>query len=906
MSDRKALTFVVVRDQDEVRRIGDELTPWLNEHLVRRCLLVAAADVIGVEDPKGVWSDGDGAAVSCRNALAAESYQTIRVVAFQQLRRGSAGDTQTVIAARKLGEAFKYSIAAAQRLVVLNILAPDDRVRDLPPDLLELGISANVVVAPEDRESPVHASHPLDDPDQLALHALMSLLVIAALWRHQVDGPLDGEQSAAFNEIPHVVVVRGYGRIARAPRLVENIARAVFAHRRTAQWAADAVGGVAARDPETIARRQVERFLERHGAAMSFDAPRPPPPPQLERVGVFKAFAMMFSFIVNGLKTLPTAVAGRITESARRAIGDMAQSVTFGEGSRIQVTGATSRSKSADDVASATRDLAVVLLERAGGASPTAPAAGEAWQDLRAVVFALHDGSEFPGGFDRPSDGVVTEIITDVAVLAPDPAEGQFVLDDDIATQLPPTARVPINPCDALQAQHVATELDGVEGGEDERGRLDAWVESRNSSLLWRLAAHVGDQFLEAQAVFGAALARVRKGPASVEGALAEGYRRTLLRRWSTWSTVVVLAVALGLYLYLRTPFGTDVAPVWREYIGRGGDLYVYAALALVTYAIGMTWAFVVYLRQMFRLQHRIALENADYQAAMTNAIDAAGALIRLAAMHEQVQDWAQIIGWMLHHPEGDLKGHDGDAEVEIGFRTPASHNIGVARWEEGVLRRLAAIVGRDLFGRSWLSNLFVRYRDDAMQRYKFEQGLDAGAPNPDPDWDPRSPGPRGYLLARLASREPGAAWTEETVGEIGQKLNAIDPNDLLDRVAGVSDETTAEEFLYGILADRRSGGEAGDLALFLWSNDARFYNRQRVDRTMVWSSNPISHTFGEFDRGEVASTRVTRRAVHDVLVVRMDQSAAVPYTDLALFVEAAAFQPVATASDEPASSKDW
>ena len=885
MREATSLTFVVVRDPDEVRRIADEVTPWLNEQLVRRFLLVAASDVLGVEDPKGVWSDGDGIAVSCRNALASESFQTIRVVAFQQIRRGAAGDPQTVAAARSLSETFKYRIAAAQKLIVLNVLVPDDRVRDLPPDLLDLGVSANVVVAPEDRESPLHASHPLDDPDDLAQHALMSLLVIAALWRHQVDGPLDGEQSGSFNETPHVVLVRGYGRIARAPRLVENIARAVFAQRRTAQWAADAVGGVPARDPETIARRQAEQFLSRHKGAVSFDAPRPAAPPAMERVGPFRAFAMMIGFIVKGLKALPLTLAGVVTERARRAIGDFAQSVTFGKDSRVQVAGAAERGGAHPDAASATRDLAVVLLERAGGASPTPPAAGEAWQELRALSFALHDGSDFPSGFDRPSDGVVTEVMTEISLIAPDPAEGPFLVDQEVATQLPPTARVPVRPCDALQGQHLAYELAQVEGGEAESQRLEAWFESRSSSLLWRIAAHVGEHFRQAETVFGAALARVREGPAQLDGALAEAARRKLMSGWGVWSLVMGLAIAAGYFLYTRTPFGTDATPVWRSLAPRSADPYIYILGAIVIWLVGMTILFIRYLRRMFQLKHRLAMENAAYQAALSDAVDAAGALVRLGSIHEQLQDWAQIIGWMLHHPEGGLGDGSGEVQVEVGLRTPASHSIGVARWEETVLRRLAAIVGRDIFGRSWLSNLFVRYRDEAMQQLKFEQGMDASAPSPDPDWDPRTPSPRTYLLSRLGSREPAKAWTEDTITAIGEQLNTIDPNDLLDRVVGEADETSADDFLYGILADRSPGSEPGDLALFLWSNDARFYQRQKTDRTVVWSSNPVPQRFGDLVRGDVSTTAVARRAVHDVMVVRMDQSTAVPYTDLVLFL---------------------
>jgi hypothetical protein len=876
VTEETSIAFVVVPDHEQAKRLSEDVRPWLEQGLVRPFIVAAVADIPGGEDPLGRWISADDRGeqvVSCYRALAARDYSMIRVVAYQELRRGEAGDPHTVAAARTLGESFQFRKAASQQLSILNVLVPDDRVRDLPPDLLLLSVSANVVVAPEDRESPKHASFPLDGPDRARNHGLASLFVLAALWRHQQNGPLDEEQTSSFNEVPHVVMVRSYGRIARAPLLVERIARSVFTQRRTAQWAAEAVTGVQARDPEQIARRQAERFLEVHKSAFTFQPPTPPVAPRPRTVRVLEAFAMMFGYILRGLRSLPSEVRGQVSEAARRAVGEFAQSVTFGTDSRVRVHGSPGLSGETPDIATAMSDLAAVLLERSGGSSPTPPATGDPWQDLRAVAFAMHDGSEFPAGFERPSDGVITEVIADVRAIAPDPMEGPFTVASDVAVQIDPFARVPIRSNDAMQAAYVEEELATLEDAREVE-RLRDWVAHRKTSFVWRLANHVAVQFQAAEQVLGRSLQRVRQGAANLDGSLVQQARQQLLRSWWIWLALVV-AVSGGGYLYLRQQ---GLALTGRE-------LAIYVAVSVLVWLAGWTFSFIRYLRRLFQIEHRRDRENADYHSAVSSTFHAASHLVRLGAIYQQLQDWGEIVGWVLHHPEGELGDEEEEVDVETGLATPASHRVGQACWDEGSLRRLAAIVGRNLFGRSWLSNLFVSYRDIAMAQLKYELGYDAAVPDPDPDWDVRSPGPRPFLLSALERRQLARAWTQQSMGIVRQHLNEIDPNDLLDLVKDEQGAASAAEFLYGILADRRGHVEPADVALPLWTNEARMYERQRVVSTVLWSSNPLPDDVVGAVEGHVARSDVTERSVHDVLVVRTDRCAPAPYTDLKLFV---------------------
>jgi hypothetical protein len=885
--DDAAIVFVVVSDHEAARRLSDDVEPWLSQDLARPFMVVSVSDVLGVQDPLGHWVGYSGEVVSCFSAVAERSYGAIRVVAYQEVSRGSSGDPNTVEAARLLGDSFQFRKAPSQQLTILNVLVPDDRVRDLPPDLLSLNVSANVVVAPEDRESPTHASHPLDDVARLRVHGLMSLFVCAALWRHQHNGPLDGQQTGSFNEVPHVVLLRAYGRVARAPMLVERIARSVFAQRRTAQWAAEAVNGVQARDPEHIALRQSERFLERHKSAFDFDPPPSASKPKLQTVGVLEAFAMMFGYIFRGLRTLPSEVRGQVSEAARRVAGEVAQSVTFGAGSRMRVHGSLALTGPAPDPVSATSDLASMLLERAGGGDATPPAAGDAWQELRALAFALHDGSDLPEGFDRPSDGVITEVITDVGAITPDPALGPFVIAPGTAGGLSARAMTPIRVNDVMSADDLILELEELQA-EEEMNRLADWMEQRKASLLWRVAAHLASQFRAAESLLGTSLERVGKGAASLDGALAQQARRRLLRSWWVWLGLTVLAAGAN-YAYLQTEGRAPEGPALGIYLG----------VSVAIWLIGWSYFFLRYQRRMFKIEHRRDRENAEYHAAVTDTFHAAAGLVRLGSMYQQLQDWGEITGWMLHHPEGELDATE-DIAVEVDLAAPASHRIGLAQWDDGSMRRLAAIVGRSLFGRSWLSNLFVEYRDASMAQLRYELGHDESAPEPDPDWDVRTPGPRPYLLAQLQKRQLAKLWTDRSVDVVQELLNDVNPNELLDSIEDEFGSTPASDFLYGILSDRRGYAEPADMAIPLWTNEARMHMRQQVADTVLWSSNPLPADIAGASEGRVARTRLRERSILDVLVVRADLCAPVPFTDLKLFAVATM---VPGPSAEPAPS---
>ena len=337
MVNRDTITYVVTPSVALAEKLRELATPFVRQGLVRQFLVVPANAVMPGADPQGRWAGADAEDVGCLAAVAQRRYATVRTISLQVVPRGSNGDSTVVRAGRALRDRLADRLAARQNLVFLNVLVPDDEVRGLPLDLLDLHATANIVVAPEDRASPERASHALQEEWRRESHALVNLFAVAGLWTHQEIGSFDELKEQGSGETPHVTVVRSFGRIVRAFGLVESVADTMFEQRTHAAWAATAVNGIAVLEAEQILAAQTESFLTKHGSVLTAQPATRAPRPEIERVGILRAFAMMIQFIIGGLKALPSRAMGAATAGARRVLGDIAQEVVFGVGSAFTV-----------------------------------------------------------------------------------------------------------------------------------------------------------------------------------------------------------------------------------------------------------------------------------------------------------------------------------------------------------------------------------------------------------------------------------------------------------------------------------------------------------------------------------------------------------------------------------------
>src|SRR5690606_36003393 len=132
---------------------------------------------------------------------------------------------------------------------------------------------------------------------------------------------------SSMAEVPHVALVRSFGRIVRDPDMVQRIAQQNFAKRADPACLARATGARASADPDSILDAQTAALLTQHRAVLSAPQIRPVKAPPIAKIGVLGAFAMMLRFIFTGLKQLPGQARIVFSDAVLRAVGEFAQSV---------------------------------------------------------------------------------------------------------------------------------------------------------------------------------------------------------------------------------------------------------------------------------------------------------------------------------------------------------------------------------------------------------------------------------------------------------------------------------------------------------------------------------------------------------------------------------------------------
>lgn len=900
---------VFVPEGDEAERLQAIVAEWTVAKLLQSSLWVPpiAKDDLATGGPSAVLVGPSGTTqVSVLDALATRPFRTVRLVTIRMPKAGSGGVPPAVIDA--LAEHIRRALAHHQRFEQLNVVVPASDEGELPADAFRsIGVN-HILVAPEDRRSDAHVSRGVIPGDNLAAHAAAAVATVAGAWRIMEAAPFDGQHFGASNEQPQVRAVRVFARLVSAGELTASITQEVFARRRAATWAAHAVNAVPAHDPDHIVGSLVEQVFEHEPAlrCTPFVARSQPTARTMRRRD---AFLMMFRFIGEQTRTLPGRLRGRITSTARRTADELTQRVTFGEESWVRVSGRSARDLAdADERAEPGLDVATRLLSQAGH-NVTPPAAARAWRTLRAMTFGAVDAGLFPEGLAPPSDGSRRLVITDLDAVVPPPESDAFRLEIEHTsehTTLPAWASAPISADDPSAAlrlgrllqQRCTQALGGVPESVSDDGTtapaippdedaadalavaaddLDEFRQRHARSLWWRIGERLAGEQRRASARLTAALGAVTHAGTDAEQMQAQEARRRLGRRWTT-------GVAVALMLALSSSWLRRYEWAFTRW----------GAIALISLTVLVAWwffSFLPYQRQLFQINHRLDRRQHDYKNAMAAAEHYAAEVVRLTSVYAQFTEWAQIMSWLIHRPEGEGGSPPATAD-EVPLTRPLSVGLGVGEPDTRALQRAAALVGRQVFGRGWLTNLYMRFLRTAMRELKHQQGLGDSARDPDPDSEIATPAPRTFLRDFLADSGHADEWRQEVFQRVTDALRDLPPGELFSRVrpshvegdVGWDARETASpnEFVSQILPASDESWEQA-LSSWVWSTIARLNAAESVDRAFVWSTVAVAG-------GDLAPNITVHPTVQDLdderfwaQCVRLDVARACAVSDLAI-----------------------
>ena len=910
------LTIVVGVPDPPAIELHDVLKTWARDDLVDRFVWLDAGQL-----PSPDWRPGDAIdaevlstvgsqRTSLLDEVAGASYATVRLVLVQLLPgRGTAGVPPSVATLESI---LARAVAPSQRLVKLNLLVPATATADLPADLLLPLWDVNVVAAPEDRISDRHADAHVRHPGNFAAHAALECATVAGLWSQVEAGAFDERRVVQSDERCKVVVVRSFGRIIRGAGLVDEVLERVFAIRGGGSPVlAQSAGGAPARDPEQLVARTAEQFVaQADGGGLNLRPARPGRDrPTQVTVGLLQAVSMLFRFLFSRLRSLPGETIDQVRSGVEGRLERLVQGTTFGEDSMVAArfgnrpAGEADLAPEADEAQSARRHAEEVLARLESPASP--PASPGLWQELRGVCFGLVDGGDMPACVAPPMDGSTRQVLVDGSPVAARPDPQPFRLADILPLRYAnrPGALQALRECDPYQADQArhwlaALVTEARQGGERDAdavleleraaAQFEAWAERRGGTLVWRTADHLGQQLGAARRALADAVAVLRAGSATLD----QAGRQRAGRRLKLWWLLLALFALLSLW-----------GAAWWDRSGADTDQWAtVAGLALLVWLGGSLWVFIRFQRQVFQLLYRYNRALWAYRNALQAAVHHGHEVVRLASLYEQLRDWAEIVAWMIHRPEGPAgRGGERSEPFEDAVH-PRALRLATGRATAGSLTRVSAMAARSMFAQGWLSALYARYAEDVMAELRLARGLDEHAPGFDPDADVADP-KRAPLLTAIREGRPAEGWRREARAEVTGQLAATDPRELFPLVAAVgrdADDLPVDSFL-GDLLPSASDPWRQSLTTSLWSPVALVNRFQAIQEAVVWLPAGLPAPAAPEVVRHPTRGHSTASDSYTIQALRLDLTAPCPFDQLAIFRPAQPDppQPVPSAADQ-------
>lgn len=846
------------------------LGEWVSDRLLDPFIWVDPKQLIsgpsGTDSWMGVTVGGSGEREEITSLLARTNFEVARLVAIQMMS-GDKSDPRMKRVLDALREDVEASLAIPrQRLASINIVVPTSDASDLGDEIVPASWQTNVLVSSEDRKSPIDADSRVKPGRNFTEHSALAAASLGGLWSVMGDGPFD-DRSAGQSGEGRFIVTRAFARILRTSALADEVASQMLRDRSGAPWTAVSVGGVSAgsRHGEVV-RRLSEEFVKNESLLFS---PLPPKPqPKLKRLSYLKLFPKMFEFMVQ---------LGRIQVKALRDLLSVKRLDSLVERlTRIPEEEAHKKllAKAGQDATSSATNAAVARLEAMGIAS-SPPSQGSTWETLRSIGYGLVDGSTFPKPIDPPMDGARRLILIDASFVGPNPlAQPQFT--EAVPRHEIVAAVTKLRPCDPLQArlierafeQEIASiglvesppadvgdeevessppetsepedpELTEEQEEEAEELRLAlsdfrAFILTKSHSFLWRVGVALVSAIDSAEENFQQSRAEALRGISDGQGSAGDVALRKLKSAWkSTGLISLVLLIVAGVVAW---PGGWEYNYLFEESL----RFYPPSVAGFAVLFLLVTWYFtyVRYERRMEYFRHQQDLAVHRYGCAVEATAHAAQEHLRLVSAYEQYRDWAEIISWMAHRPEGPEPWNVAPPKEAEETVQPLALRVAQAEPSAEALNGAVARCAKKTFSRTWLSGLYELYESRALGKLVSTLGAVEDEVTIDPDRDVHTASSRDFILRHIREGKSAGEWRESVLQTVVRSLREIPVDELFDTVRladGSAEAQQPQASPRGFFAPLSETSEDARFSATVFSHEARLAGRDMVDRVDMW-----------------------------------------------------------------------
>lgn len=662
---------------------------------------------------------------------------------------------------------------------------------EVPADLFNQEWDANVYVAPEDRDDPRGVNALAAGEDRLPAHSAHAIATIAGMWRSSDQG--DKRVLVELNERNRpgpstlVQVVRCFTRGVDVGYLADHVAETVFMP--DGEWPnPDRPSFTRVDNPSEIVNGAASNFMEQHGQVLGLSPFEPYTVPGGRKYGLLEALRIVLRYFVNRLINKP----GELVEKGKARLGNLAADLierVDGGATGVRVLRPGEAAGEGGPKVELEDGLEVLVPNTDGPVQKT-------WMDLRGLALCLVDGRSLPDGIDSKflERGDRRAIVTDPALIAPDPESGYNVitgertrticdplaLDPDFQKKEGPEQdscpepepadelekgedgeEASVDPLLAERAEgsndantNSEAEFDDPENSDNaesassqgqivtesieaQGGEVQVLPDKATSSLLWVIGKSLAGNMKKADAEFSELKNRIKaleSKPVSEEAEEEEG--KTASKVSTAKSRIARLAKLFGV------TFGITVALCAAAFFLLP---LVGAVVALVI--VPLIWIYVAarearsfLIRErrenQLEVQAQVDLVNMKLLAALRE-----GDVLRLERRYVEYLDWAEIVGWYVHHPwiGQPLSQVSMDASVPQTLR-PLAFQMAVGESDRVSLSRLGKETRNSVFDPGWLNDLYSTNQNDVVNE-AVDPGLEGDIPDPaaDTSEDPES-----------------------------------------------------------------------------------------------------------------------------------------------------------------------
>jgi len=686
---------------------------------------------------------------------------------------------------------------AGQVRFIRGVVA-DASVSALNENSFHVGWDFNLIIEPEDSIGEAgFLAAPLG-ADNGAASAAAGAALVGGLFEFLSEGVLDGWRESSSDNMLRVRLARWHLRIVDVRDLtgeVVDLALNDGSHwHKPDEFSSHPNSEMAMADLANQVSTELRFNYERMGPAGS--------PPRV-KIGIFSAVRLYFRRLSQIMGHVVQAMSDEIRGAFAESVSSLAQGVTFGSDSRVQVVMGQLKGEERLPLGHHWRDE---QLRNCDSNLPSPIPDPGSWETLRSVMFGVADGGDFAHAMagKELSHQEARVVVTNPSVIVevdPEPfeisdTEAAMLQLDDHTRSVDAYDGVTINILD--RAISGASKQLAGDSESDLKSRFRAWTQQHRNCFARHVSNDLGTEGIAAYDDF----VRYDLEWDDLENELRlaieeEQKTRKRIRNLALTQLFLLLSTAVLAYLlkgvgFVKNLFETDKFLWMFEDVSYDPGWGLWLALIAI-WLLMLIFLVARLAREQVQAEHRVARVATRPKEVFERRQNSLREFARLSYLSDQFADWVIACSVILHEPHGRTSS----TPVQTDWMDDHPLHclaIGSPSVSQDTKSAAAIAIRKKIVRQGWLSEAFRLQSDRIRRRYSQLMHVPLEQVQFDSDTSTHSdpvtvPGteevvlsPRAQLRKELATRR----YSEESREELVTSLSDLSPTELSELVDSV------------------------------------------------------------------------------------------------------------------------